>query len=48
MNNNETLTSNEAVAREVKTWMVRTNIKTTDLANAFGIGRAGVSKKAQG
>ncbi|WP_423817126.1 helix-turn-helix domain-containing protein [Rothia nasimurium] len=48
MNNNETLTSNEAVAREVKTWMVRTNVKTTDLADAFGIGRAGVSKKLRG
>ena len=48
MRTTEILTSNEAVAREVKTWMARTDTKTADLATAFGIGRAGVAKKLRG
>ena len=48
MKTNEILTPNQAVAREVKTWMARMDVKKVDLAHVFGISQAGVAKKLRG
>lgn len=44
----DSLTTNQVISREIKSWMGRYDLKTIDLANLLGITHAGASKKLRG